>query len=221
MKFKEIEVVGIEKIKPYPKNTKKHPQTQIDKLIKQLAQGFDQPIVVDKNFVIIKGHARHTASLQMELKEVPVIVRDDLTDKQVKAIRIADNKIAESEWELDILTEELNDLIDDVNLLDLGFSQVELDDLLGEMSDDGVDYEYGEDTGDGGDGGDDSNDSGILSPESSVRMAQLFLDTKTHPLFIEMTDKLGEIYGTDNPTDCVMAGLRELCESHKIKLENA
>lgn len=145
MKFKEIQVVSIDKIKPYPKNTKKHPQTQIDKLVKQLAQGFDQPIVVDKNFVIIKGHARHLAALQMELKDVPIIMRDDLTDKQVKAIRIADNKIAESEWELDILTQELNDLIDDVNLLDLGFSQVELDDLLGEMSDDGVDYEYGED----------------------------------------------------------------------------
>lgn len=145
MKFKEIQVVNIEDIKPYPKNTKKHPQTQIDKLIKQLAQGFDQPIVVDKNFVIIKGHARHIASLQMALKEVPVIVRDDLTDKQVKAIRIADNKIAESDWELEILTQELNDLIDDVDLLDLGFSQVELDDLLGKMSDDGIDYEFSED----------------------------------------------------------------------------
>ena len=220
MKFKEIQVVSIDKIKPYPKNTKKHPQTQIDKLIKQLAQGFDQPIVVDKKFVIIKGHARHLAAKQIGLKEVPIIMRDDLTDKQVKAIRIADNKIAESEWELDILTEELNDLIDDVNLLDLGFSQNELDDLLGEMSGDDVDYEYGEDIGDDEDS-DDSNVSGDNIPESSVRMAQLFLDTKTHPLFIEMTDKLGEIYGTDNPTDCVMAGLRELCESHKIKLENA
>jgi len=220
MKFKEIQVVSIDKIKPYPKNTKKHPQTQIDKLVKQLAQGFDQPIVVDKNFVIIKGHARHLAALQMELKDVPIIMRDDLTDKQVKAIRIADNKIAESEWEIDILTEELNDLIDDFNLVDLGFSQTELDDLLGEMSGDEFDYEYGEDIGDDEES-DDSNVSGDNIPESSVRMAQLFLDTKTHPLFIEMTDKLNELYGTDNPTDCVMAGLRELCQNHKIKLENA
>ncbi len=220
MKFKEIQVVSIDKIKPYPKNTKKHPQTQIDKLVKQLAQGFDQPIVVDKNFVIIKGHARYLAAQQMELEEVPIIMRDDLTDKQVKAIRIADNKIAESEWEIDILTEELNDLIDDFNLVDLGFSQTELDDLLGEMSGDEFDYEYGEDIGDDEES-DDSNVSGDNIPESSVRMAQLFLDTKTHPLFIEMTDKLNELYGTDNPTDCVMAGLRELCQNHKIKLENA
>lgn len=220
MKFKEIQVVSIDKIKPYPKNTKKHPQTQIDKLVKQLAQGFDQPIVVDKNFVIIKGHARYLAAQQMELEEVPIIMRDDLTDKQVKAIRIADNKIAESEWEIDILTEELNDLIDDFNLVDLGFSQTELDDLLGKMSGDEFDYEYGEDIGDDEES-DDSNVSGDNIPESSVRMAQLFLDTKTHPLFIEMTDKLNELYGTDNPTDCVMAGLRELCQNHKIKLENA
>lgn len=169
MKFKEIQIVNIEDVKPYPKNTKKHPQTQIDKLIKQLAQGFDQPIVVDKNFVIIKGHARHTASLQMALKDVPVIVRDDLTDKQVKAIRIADNKIAESEWELDILTEELNDLIDDFNLIDLGFSQVELDDLLGEISDDNeIDYEYGESDGYTKQNYRDTNDDDILDAEKKL-----------------------------------------------------
>ena len=57
-------------------------------------------------------------------------------------------------------------------------------------------------------------------PESSVRMAQLFLDTETHPLFLEMVEGLNLIYGTDNPTDCVMAGLRELCENHAIDLEN-
>ena len=88
------------------------------------------------------------------------------------------------------------------------------------MSGDEFDYEYGEDIGDDEES-DDSNVSGDNIPESSVRMAQLFLDTKTHPLFIEMTDKLNELYGTDNPTDCVMAGLRELCQNHKIKLENA
>lgn len=148
MKFKEIKVVNIEDIKPYPKNTKKHPQTQIDKLIKQLAQGFDQPIVVDKNFVIIKGHARHTASLQMGLKKVPVIIRDDLTDEQVKAVRIADNKIAESEWEIDILVEELKELQENINLQDLGFDSDELEKLLGDITDD--DYDISDDFDDDG-----------------------------------------------------------------------
>ena len=217
MQFKQIQTVKIEKIKPYPKNTKKHPQEQIDKLVKQIAQGFDQPIVVDKDFVIIKGHARRLASLQMALKEVPVIVRDDLTESQVKAIRIADNKLSESEWDIDFLSEELNDLAEaDFDLEELGFNQDELNELLGEMENEQDEPDCEEDEQD-----DETDDSSDNIPESSVRMAQLFLDTKTHPLFIEMTDKLGEIYGTENPTDCVMAGLRELCENHKIELENA
>jgi ParB-like chromosome segregation protein Spo0J len=135
MKYPEAKLIPIDQIKPYAKNAKKHPQSQIDLLAKQIAEGFDQPIVVDKNMTIIKGHGRRLACLQMGLKEVPVIVRDDLTAQQVKAARIADNKLAETDWDMATLAEELEAL--DAGGLDLsylGFNDDELESLLGEMA---------------------------------------------------------------------------------------
>lgn len=134
MKFPEIQTVPIDKIKPYNANAKQHPQSQIDLLVKQISEGFDQPIVVDKDFVIIKGHGRRLAAMQMGLKTVPVIVRDDLTPTQVKAARIADNKLAETDWDDELLRQELEALEQfNYDLADLGFDESELENLLGEM----------------------------------------------------------------------------------------
>jgi hypothetical protein len=86
-------------LKPYARNNRKHPQAQIDKLAKQIAaHGWDVPIVVDKDFVIIKGHCRWKCAKQLKLKTVPVVVRDDLTPEQCNAARLADNKLSESIW---------------------------------------------------------------------------------------------------------------------------
>jgi ParB-like chromosome segregation protein Spo0J len=126
----EAKSIPIEQIKPYPQNAKRHPDRQIELLAKQIAYGFDQPIVVDKNLVIIKGHGRLLASQKLGLKSVPVIVRDDLTESQVKAARIADNKLAETDWDMDLLAQELESLQDDFILDDLGFNQEELERLL-------------------------------------------------------------------------------------------
>jgi DNA modification methylase len=83
-------------LKPYIRNNRKHPKEQIDKLAKQIsAHGWDVPIVVDKDLVIIKGHGRLKAAKQLKLKTVPVIVRDDLTEEQCNAARLADNKLGE------------------------------------------------------------------------------------------------------------------------------
>lgn len=127
MQFPEIRTVGIESVKPYPNNAKKHPDRQIELLAKQIAEGFDQPIVVDKNMVIIKGHGRLLASQKLGLKTVPIIVRDDLSSEQVKAARIADNKLAETDWDMDLLAQELGEL-DWTNdeLEGLGFDEDEL-----------------------------------------------------------------------------------------------
>ena len=70
--------------------------------------GFKNPIIVDKNNVIISGHTRRLAALQLGLKEVPVIIGDDLTDAQVKAFRLADNRVAElAVWDEDLLKQEM------------------------------------------------------------------------------------------------------------------
>ena len=215
MQFPEIRTVGIESVKPYPNNAKKHPDRQIELLAKQIAEGFDQPIVVDSEMVIIKGHGRLLASKKLGLKTVPIIVRDDLSSEQVKAARIADNKLAETDWDMDLLAQELEALeLMESDLEDLGFDEDELIKILDRDT-----SSYCEDGGDdvspdelwGGDADD--------VPQSTVRMVQLFLDTQSHPLFIEITQELESVYGTDNATDTVMAGLKDLCEKYSIKLQ--
>lgn len=102
---------AIERVKPYEKNAKKHPTKQVEHLAKLIRDhGFDQPIVVDKDGVIIKGHGRLLAAQHLKMQAVPVVVRDDLTEAQVRAARIADNKVAEmGAWDMPML-------IDDVKL---------------------------------------------------------------------------------------------------------
>jgi DNA modification methylase len=133
----KVQQIELSKLKPYPGNAKTHPQKQIDLLVKQIAEGFDQPIVVDKDYVIIKGHGRRMAALQMGLQTVPVIVRDDLTPQQVKAARIADNKLAETDWDMELLSQELEALnADGIDLGDIGFDQSELEVIFGGLQDD-------------------------------------------------------------------------------------
>jgi DNA modification methylase len=108
-------------LKPYERNNRKHPKEQIDKLAKQIAaHGWDVPIVVDKDFVIIKGHGRLKAAKQLKLKTVPVVVRDDLTPEQCNAARLADNKLSElAEVDMEAIQAEL-DALKEINFdLDL------------------------------------------------------------------------------------------------------
>lgn len=93
---------------PYRKNAKEHDKKQISNVAKSIKKyGFQQPIVVDKNMVIIVGHCRHLAALKLGLEEVPVVVADNLTDEQVKEFRLVDNKSNESDWIMEFLQEEI------------------------------------------------------------------------------------------------------------------
>ena len=106
---------------PYEKNPRKN-----DEAVKYVAEsikqfGFKVPIVIDKNNVIVAGHTRYKASKKLGLKEVPCIVADDLTEEQIKAYRLADNKVAElAEWDFDLLGAELSDILD-IDMGDFGF----------------------------------------------------------------------------------------------------
>jgi DNA modification methylase len=110
---------------PYEKNPRKN-----DDAVKYVAEsiknfGFKVPIVIDKNNVIVAGHTRYKASKKLGLKEVPCIVADDLTEEQIKAYRLADNKVAElAEWDFDLLGEELSDILD-IDMCDFGFDALE------------------------------------------------------------------------------------------------
>lgn len=98
---------------PYDKNPRKNDEAvkYVMESIKEF--GFKVPIVIDKNNVIVAGHTRYKAAKKLKIQEVPCIVADDLTDEQIKAFRLADNKVSEqAQWDFDILAEELEDLID-------------------------------------------------------------------------------------------------------------
>lgn len=114
----------INEIKPYEKNPRKN-----DEAVKYVAEsiknfGFKVPIVIDKNNVIVAGHTRYKASIKLGLDEVPCIVADDLSDEQIKAFRLADNKVSEqAKWDIDLLDEEL-DAIFNIDMTDFGFEEL-------------------------------------------------------------------------------------------------
>ena len=84
--------------------------------------GFQQPIVIDKNKVVIIGHGRLMAAKQLKLEKVPVVLAEDLSEEDVKALRLADNKTNESDWLSDLLDEELAELaIDGIDMTQFGF----------------------------------------------------------------------------------------------------
>lgn len=108
-----ISMLAVGSIAPYGKNPRKN-----DEAVKYVAEsikqfGFKVPIVIDKNNIIVAGHTRWKAAKKLGLKEVPCIVADDLTDEQIKAFRLADNKVAEkAEWDFDLLAVEMDELLD-------------------------------------------------------------------------------------------------------------
>ena len=102
---------NLAELTPYAGNAKKHDSTQIANVAESIRQfGFVQPIVIDRNGVIVIGHCRALAAKKLGMKEVPCVCVDDLTPDQVNALRIVDNKSNESEWDFDILPDELAEL---------------------------------------------------------------------------------------------------------------
>lgn len=103
----EIELWSIGRCKPYKRNSKNHPPEQIELLARIIEKhGFDQPIVVDRKGVIIKGHGRWMAAQKLCMLHVPVIVRD-LTPAQAAEARIADNRVSEFGWDFDQLVSDV------------------------------------------------------------------------------------------------------------------
>lgn len=119
----EIKQIKIQDIKPYEKNAKKHTRKQIDQVANSIKRfGFVQPLVIDKNNELIIGHCRLEASKKLGMTEVPTLKLEDLSEEEVKALRLADNKLNESAWDMDLVIPELKGLSDD--LLDLtGFDR--------------------------------------------------------------------------------------------------
>lgn len=108
MRVCEMPVAGL---KPYDKNAKVHSQGQVDDVAESIRRyGWQQPIVVDRYGVVVIGHCRLLAAKKLGLKDVPCVVADDLTDEELRELRIADNKLNESPWDYELLAEECEGL---------------------------------------------------------------------------------------------------------------
>ena len=116
----------IDEITPYASNPRNNDEAvgAVANSIKEF--GWQQPIVVDKDMIIIAGHTRYKAAKKLGVAEVPVVIADKLTPEQVKAYRLADNRSAElADWDNDLLDKELKDILD-IDMTDFGFDDGEI-----------------------------------------------------------------------------------------------
>jgi ParB-like chromosome segregation protein Spo0J len=129
----KIEIADINSIQPYINNPRKLKDSAIDKVAMSIKEyGFRQPIVVDANRIIVVGHTRYRASKKLGLKEVPITIAENLTQEQINAYRIADNRTnEEAEWDLELLKTEIKELeLADFNLDLTGFDEDQLNNML-------------------------------------------------------------------------------------------
>ena len=117
-----IEYIPIEDIKPYENNAKLHPQEQIQQIKNSILEfGFDDPIAIWKDNIIIEGHGRLLAAQELGYKEIPVIRLDDLTDEQRRAYTLVHNQLTmNSGFDIEMLNIELGG-IDSIDMSDFGF----------------------------------------------------------------------------------------------------
>lgn len=133
-KIMQIHTISIHDIKAYENNPRKIPDEAVDKVANSIQEfGFKVPVILDKNNVIVCGHTRILAAKKLGLEEIPCVVADDLTDEQIKAFRLADNKLSElSGWDWEKLDIELEEL--DFDMADFGFKiddeEINIDNFL-------------------------------------------------------------------------------------------
>jgi DNA modification methylase len=129
---KQIEMVSVESLIPYAKNARTHSDEQVAQIAGSIKEfGFNNPVLVDADNSVIAGHGRLMAARKLGLTEVPVVKLEHLTESQRKAYVLADNRIAlNSGWDTSMLTLELQDLKDEIDLSLLGFDADELDAML-------------------------------------------------------------------------------------------
>lgn len=129
----EIQNISIKKIKPYKFNNKVHPEAQVDKIRDSIeAFGFLKPIILDENYEILAGHGAFLGGKKSGLTMIPCVVHSGLSERQKRAYRIADNKIAEkSLWDFDKLSHEISELSNmDFDVEITGFNEQEIEDVL-------------------------------------------------------------------------------------------
>ena len=192
----------IEKVIPYQNNPRKN--QSVEKVARSIQDfGFQQPIVVDKDMVVIVGHTRLMGAKKLGMKIVPV-VQANLSDEKAKAYRIADNRVNEdSGWDNKLLQDELNKLLDfDIDLNITGFTNDELDSLFSKEEIDFI--EPAEEI--------INDDNHLLN---DVKMIQLFYEPKHEVKFREIIEKVRLENNINNISDAVLHCV--LNEEKKLK----
>lgn len=124
--MEELNIVykPIKELKPYKKNAKKHSKEQVEQIANSIKEfGFTQPVIIDKHNSVVAGHGRILGAKKAGLKQVPTVCLEDLTEEQIKAYRLVDNKLNESEWDYSLLDEELENLEEDIDMNLFGFDE--------------------------------------------------------------------------------------------------
>lgn len=128
----------IKDLHPYRNNAKKHSKEQVEQIAKSIKEfGFTQPVLIDDNNNVIAGHGRILGAKKAGLKNVPTVCLNNLSEEQVKAYRLVDNKLNESDWNLKLLDEELENIFDiDMSFFgfDVDMTDEEIDEALKEVS---------------------------------------------------------------------------------------
>lgn len=128
-----IKYKNINTLHPYKKNAKKHDKKQVEQIANSIKEfGFTQPVIIDKNNCVVAGHGRILGAKKAGLKEVPTVCLEELTEEQIKAYRLVDNKLNESEWDYVLFDEELENLTKDIDMNLFGFDTNMTDDDLEE-----------------------------------------------------------------------------------------
>lgn len=122
----KIEYVNIGDLKPYENNPRIN-DGAVDAVAASIERfGWKQPLVIDADGTIVAGHTRYKAAQKLSITELPCVCADDLTEEEIKAYRLADNKTAElAEWDFNILDIELDD-ITDIDMSEFGFEAIEI-----------------------------------------------------------------------------------------------
>lgn len=140
--LKNIEWISVDELLTYPNNAKKHDAQQIERMKRSIEQfGFNDPIAIDKNNVIIEGHGRLMASKELGIEKLPCIRLEHLTDEEVKAYRNVHNKLnMDTGFDYDMLEMDLGD-ITNIDMTEFGFENV-FDETLPDPYDDEEIEEY-------------------------------------------------------------------------------
>ena len=190
----EVKMISVNDIKPYENNPRKNDDAVDEVAASIKAFGFKNPIIVDKNMIIIAGHTRLKAALKLGLTMVPVIIAEDLNEDQADALRLADNKTAEiAKWDKKKLEEELKQI--NWELLGINMTDVGFDDIFASEFKEVVD--------------DDFDEGQYLSDEPYSKQGDVYLldenrvmcgdSTNAEQVKILMDDKLADMVFTDPP----------------------